>query len=77
MVARISSRLFEAKRTAVTPRIDLAAEHILLIGSNRLSLLYMKFIRAYSPAAHRIMAAIISYGFSLVFASGFKQLPRS
>jgi FlaA1/EpsC-like NDP-sugar epimerase len=51
--ARISSRLFEAKRTALAPRIDLAAEHIQLIGSNRLSLLYMKFIRAYSPAAHR------------------------
>jgi FlaA1/EpsC-like NDP-sugar epimerase len=40
--ARISARLLEAKRTAITPRTDRAAEHILLIGSNRLSLLYIQ-----------------------------------
>ena len=44
------SRLVEAKRGAI-PRRDVAAEHILLIGSNRLSLLYIKFIRAYSPGS--------------------------
>jgi FlaA1/EpsC-like NDP-sugar epimerase len=53
---RIFTRLFEAKRTAVVPRTDFAPEHILMIGSNRLSVLYIKFIRAYSPGLHRIMA---------------------
>jgi hypothetical protein len=53
----ISRRLVEAKRGAI-PRRDVAAEHILLIGSNRLSLLYIKFIRAYSPGLHRIMAVL-------------------
>jgi hypothetical protein len=41
----ISRRLVEAKRGAI-PRRDVAAEHILLIGSNRLSLLYIKFIKS-------------------------------
>jgi len=54
---RISTRMVESKRTANTPRTDLAAQHILLIGSNRLSLLYIKFIRAYSPF-HHIMAVL-------------------
>ena len=55
---RIFTRLYEAKRTALAPRMDVAAEHILMIGSNRLSLLYIKFIRAYSPGLHRIMAVL-------------------
>jgi FlaA1/EpsC-like NDP-sugar epimerase len=55
---RIFTRLFEAKRTALVPRTDVAAEHILMIGSNRLSLLYINFIRAYSPGLHRIMAVL-------------------
>jgi lipopolysaccharide/colanic/teichoic acid biosynthesis glycosyltransferase len=55
---RIFNRLYEAKRTALAPRTDVPAEHILMIGSNRLSLLYIKFIRAYSPGLHRIMAVL-------------------
>jgi lipopolysaccharide/colanic/teichoic acid biosynthesis glycosyltransferase len=55
---RIFTRLNEARRTALPPRMDTAAEHILMIGSNRLSLLYIKFIRAYSPGLHRIMAVL-------------------
>src|SRR5262245_29820837 len=55
---RIFTRLFEAKRTALTRRKDIVAEHILMIGSNRLSLLYIKFIRAYSPGLLRIMAVL-------------------
>jgi lipopolysaccharide/colanic/teichoic acid biosynthesis glycosyltransferase len=55
---RIFTRLYEAKCTALAPRTDVAAEHILMIGSNRLSLLYIKFIRAYSPGLHRIMAVL-------------------
>jgi lipopolysaccharide/colanic/teichoic acid biosynthesis glycosyltransferase len=55
---RISARLFEAKRTAPNPRGELARERILLIGSNRLSSLYIKFIRAYSPGLHQIMAVL-------------------
>jgi lipopolysaccharide/colanic/teichoic acid biosynthesis glycosyltransferase len=55
---RIFTRLSEAKRTAITPRKDVAAQHILMIGSNRLSFLYIKFIRAYSPSLHRIMAVL-------------------
>jgi lipopolysaccharide/colanic/teichoic acid biosynthesis glycosyltransferase len=55
---RIFTRLFEAKRTAPTPCGDVAAERILMIGSNHLSLLYIKFIRAYSPGLHQILAVL-------------------
>jgi lipopolysaccharide/colanic/teichoic acid biosynthesis glycosyltransferase len=55
---RIFTRLYEAKRTALVPRTDVATEHILMIGSNRLSLLYIKFIRAYSPGLHHIVAVL-------------------
>jgi lipopolysaccharide/colanic/teichoic acid biosynthesis glycosyltransferase len=56
--ARIFTRLFEARRIALSPRTDTAAQHILMIGSNRLSLLYIKFIRAYSPGLHRVVAVL-------------------
>jgi lipopolysaccharide/colanic/teichoic acid biosynthesis glycosyltransferase len=56
--ARIFMRLIEGKRTAPAPRIDVSAEHIMMIGANRLSLLYIKFIRAYSPGLHRILAIL-------------------
>jgi lipopolysaccharide/colanic/teichoic acid biosynthesis glycosyltransferase len=55
---RIFTRLQEARRTALPSRMDKAVEHILMIGSNRLSLLYIKFIRAYSPGLHRVMAVL-------------------
>ena len=56
--ARISSRLLETKRTTITSLTNGTAEHILLIGSNRLSLLYIKFIRAYSPELHHIAGVL-------------------
>jgi lipopolysaccharide/colanic/teichoic acid biosynthesis glycosyltransferase len=56
--ARIFTRLNEARRTALPTRMDKAVENILMIGSNRLSLLYIKFIRAYSPGLHRVMAVL-------------------
>jgi lipopolysaccharide/colanic/teichoic acid biosynthesis glycosyltransferase len=55
---RIATRLLEAKRSALVPRTNAAAQHILIIGSNRLSLLYIKFMRAYSPGLHRVMAVL-------------------
>ena len=55
---RIFMRLFEAKRTTLPQRMEANAKHILLIGSNRLSLLYIKFIRAYSPGLHEIVGVL-------------------
>jgi lipopolysaccharide/colanic/teichoic acid biosynthesis glycosyltransferase len=55
---RIITRLIEGRRTAPTICVDVSTEHIVMIGSNRLSLLYIKFIRAYSPGLHRIMAVL-------------------
>jgi lipopolysaccharide/colanic/teichoic acid biosynthesis glycosyltransferase len=36
----------------------LSAEHIIIIGTNRLSSLYIKFLRAYSPIQRRIVAVL-------------------
>jgi lipopolysaccharide/colanic/teichoic acid biosynthesis glycosyltransferase len=55
---RIFTRLLESSRTAPSTRNDAAAQNILMIGSNRLSVLYIKFIRAYSPGLHRIRAVL-------------------
>jgi lipopolysaccharide/colanic/teichoic acid biosynthesis glycosyltransferase len=56
--SRILARLFEVRRTALVSCADVTGENILMIESNRLSLLYIKFIRAYSPGLHRIMAVL-------------------
>jgi lipopolysaccharide/colanic/teichoic acid biosynthesis glycosyltransferase len=54
---RIFTRVFEGKRTSPR-RTDTNAKHILLIGSNRLSSLYIKFIRAYSPGLHEVIGIL-------------------
>jgi lipopolysaccharide/colanic/teichoic acid biosynthesis glycosyltransferase len=46
----------EARQTV--RRDDAGIEHIILIGSNRLSSLYIKFIRAYCPEHHRVIAVL-------------------
>jgi lipopolysaccharide/colanic/teichoic acid biosynthesis glycosyltransferase len=58
IAVRIFTRLLEGKRATLAPRTDAPVQHILMIGSNRLSLLYIKFIRAYSPGLHRVMAVL-------------------
>ncbi len=55
---RILSRLLHAKRTSLPRHRDAAGKHILMIGSNRLSLSYIELIRAYSPGLYRIIAVL-------------------
>jgi lipopolysaccharide/colanic/teichoic acid biosynthesis glycosyltransferase len=58
--ARAFVRMSFADRD-VAPNHQLKAspvEHIILIGSNRLSALYIDFLRAYAPDCHRIIAVL-------------------
>ncbi len=51
--------LLDQKDQAAGERPDhLSAEHIIIIGTNRLSSLYIKFLRAYSPIQRRIVAVL-------------------
>ena len=58
--ARAFVRMSHADRD-VAPTLQLKAspvEHIILIGSNRLSALYIDFLRAYAPDCHRVIAVL-------------------
>ena len=43
---------------APTGQLKAPVEHIILIGSNRLSALYIDFLRAYAPDCHRVIAVL-------------------
>jgi lipopolysaccharide/colanic/teichoic acid biosynthesis glycosyltransferase len=58
ITARTSARMFDAPRDEVGRQKSARAEHIVMIGSNRLSSLYMKFLEAYSPNQHHVMAVL-------------------
>jgi lipopolysaccharide/colanic/teichoic acid biosynthesis glycosyltransferase len=58
ITARTSARMFDAPRDEVGRQKSAWAEHIVMIGSNQLSSLYMKFLEAYSPNQHHVMAVL-------------------
>ena len=57
VTARTFARLSESHRTIRT-RGKCTQENIIIIGSNRLSSLYIRFLEAFSPNVHRIMAVL-------------------
>ena len=60
LTARMIMLLFEnGGRVAKQPQHS-TLEHIIIIGSTHLSALYIKFIRAYAPDRHRIIAVLDS-----------------
>ncbi len=58
ITARTLALLRNPERQVLGRPDDSAIEHIIIIGSNRLSSLYIKFIPAYSPERHRIIAVL-------------------
>jgi lipopolysaccharide/colanic/teichoic acid biosynthesis glycosyltransferase len=58
ITARSGARLFEAQYDGAGWQKSTSVEPIIMIGSNRLSSLYMKFLEAYSPNLHRVMAVL-------------------
>src|SRR5262245_51380707 len=58
ITARAISVLRATKNGASVHVDDTPAEHIIMIGANHLSALYIKLVRSYSPQRHRVIAVI-------------------
>jgi lipopolysaccharide/colanic/teichoic acid biosynthesis glycosyltransferase len=56
--ARAFVRLVRSEDDQPAPTSQLKVQHIILIGSNRLSALYMDFLRAYVPNWNRVIAVL-------------------
>ena len=56
--ARAFLRLTHAEAEAPAPTAKGAVEHIIVIGSNRLSSLYIDLLRAYAPERYRVVAML-------------------
>lgn len=56
--ARTVVRMLKSERREVPPAASAAAEHIIMIGSTKLTSLYMKLVEAYSPRARRVIAIL-------------------
>jgi lipopolysaccharide/colanic/teichoic acid biosynthesis glycosyltransferase len=55
---RAITRFRDSDHTVVNGATHSQIEHIIMIGATRLSSLYIKFVRAYSPLNHRIVAVL-------------------
>jgi lipopolysaccharide/colanic/teichoic acid biosynthesis glycosyltransferase len=58
MIARASVRMLHSERDVGVRPGPAAAQHVIIIGSNRLSSLYISFLRAYAPEQYRIIASL-------------------
>jgi len=58
IVARALAVLRDGKDDPSVHVDDAPAEHIVMIGANHLSALYIKLVRSYSPQRHRVIAVI-------------------
>jgi lipopolysaccharide/colanic/teichoic acid biosynthesis glycosyltransferase len=58
LVARTMMMLWDHNDQATSEPEHSSAEHIIIIGTNRLSSLYIKFLNAYAPTQRRIIAVL-------------------
>src|SRR5262249_4805072 len=56
--ARAFVRIVQSERDLTTAVTQSKVEHILVIGSNRLSALYIDFLRAYAPDWNRVIGVL-------------------
>jgi lipopolysaccharide/colanic/teichoic acid biosynthesis glycosyltransferase len=56
--ARVLTVLREKKNGQLSHVDDAPVEHIIMIGANHLSALYIKLVRSYSPHRHRVIAVV-------------------
>jgi len=56
--ARAFGRILQSERKLTVPATQLKVEHIIVIGSNKLSALYIDFLRAYAPNSNRVIAVL-------------------
>lgn len=58
ILARAFVRMIHSEHDAPAATSDTASEHIIVIGSNRLSSLYIDFLHAYAPGQHQVIAVL-------------------
>lgn len=58
VLARAVKRMSHPEAERPPDREASAAEHIMVVGSNRLSALYINFLRAYAPRQYQVVAAL-------------------
>jgi lipopolysaccharide/colanic/teichoic acid biosynthesis glycosyltransferase len=58
VIARAFVRMMHSERDVSAPVGQVTTEHVIMIGSNRLSLLYVSFMRAYAPEKYRVIAVL-------------------
>jgi lipopolysaccharide/colanic/teichoic acid biosynthesis glycosyltransferase len=56
--ARAFVRMVQSEHDGPAPTAQMTVQHIILIGSNRLSALYIDFLRAYAPNWNRVIAVL-------------------
>ena len=58
VIARAFVRMVHSDVDVSAPTGEVATEHIIMIGSNKLSSLYIDFLRAYAPDRYRVIAVL-------------------
>ena len=58
ILARAFVRMIHSEHDAPASANDTASEHIIIIGSNRLSSLYIDFLHAFAPGRHQVIAVL-------------------
>ena len=58
ITARALALLRDSTKDVPIGEIRSPSEHIIMIGANHLSALYIKLVRAYSPSRHRVVAVL-------------------
>jgi lipopolysaccharide/colanic/teichoic acid biosynthesis glycosyltransferase len=58
ITARALALLRDSAKVVPIDEIGSPSEHIIMIGANHLSALYIKLVRAYSPNSHRVVAVL-------------------
>lgn len=58
IMARAIVRMLHQERDPLSAAGETPTEHIIVIGSNRLSSLYIDFLHAYAPGRHRVIAVL-------------------
>jgi lipopolysaccharide/colanic/teichoic acid biosynthesis glycosyltransferase len=58
ITARVLAVLRDTKNSVSAEVTDAPPEHIIMIGANHLSALYIKLVRSYSPHRHKVIAVI-------------------
>jgi len=58
VIVRAFVRMTYSEREETSSAVQAAVEHVIVVGSNRLSSLYISFLRAYAPTRYRVIGSL-------------------